>query len=55
LVNKHKNPNNKTNNILEINALIKELRVATFKSIYIIITTYGQVIRLGFSEKYKPS
>ena len=55
MANKHKNPNNKTNSILEINALIKELWVATLKSIYIIITIYSQVIRLGFSKKYKPS
>jgi hypothetical protein len=55
LANKRENPNNKTNSILEINALIKELRVATLKSVHIIITTYSQVIRLGFGEKYEPS
>jgi hypothetical protein len=54
LANKHENPDDKTNSTLEINTLIEELRVATLRSVHIIVTTCGQAIRSGFGEIYRP-
>ena len=51
---KRDNPNDATFNNLQLNSLISDLRAETLASMSLVVTTCGQAIRPGFSDRFKP-
>ena len=53
LETKRDNPNDATFNNLQLNSLISDLRAETLASMSLVVITYKQAIRPGFSDRFK--